>query len=138
MEEILSAEIHSNPDNAILGGDGREARIRHQFFLLIIGAIVAAIILVLIALSLYTSSGAEQLDLSRPGISSAVREQASNASNKEDAFNGFSSSGPINQKVLSEFNALYQRELDQANGINAFGNDVLSDQSLQIQPKAAP
>lgn len=137
MDEISPAEVNPIPDNAVLGGDGREIRIRHQFFLLIIGAIVAAVILVLIALSLYTSSGAEQLDLSRPGISSAVREQASNASNREDAFNGFPSSGPINQKVLSEFNTLYQQELNQANGINAFGNDVLSDQSLQIQPKAA-
>jgi hypothetical protein len=48
---------------------------QHKFFVLIAGVILLSTFLVSVALSLYNSSGAAQLDLSRPGFQE-VRKQA--------------------------------------------------------------
>lgn len=102
---------------------------RYQFPVLIFGSIVVSVILVMISLSLYVSSGASQLDLSRPGIDDSIRKQAM----PDESFEGFSADGPINDDSLATFETLYDSQLDQLTPIKAFGRDVLNDKALQIK-----
>lgn len=101
----------------------------HQFITMIIMAILIALFLVYVALNLYLSSGALQLDLSRPGYDSA-REEASKGN---EVFRGFSADGPINQESLDEFDRLYkEKAADALIDIDAFSGDALSDATLNL------
>lgn len=99
----------------------------HRFLVMVGTAIVIALFLVGVALALYASSGAAQLDLSRPGYQS-VREQAS----KDSSFSGFAANGEINKEVLEQFQALYDERAKQAVGLESFGGEGMSDVSLSI------
>lgn len=101
---------------------------KHQFLTFLVSAIIIALFLVYIALSLYHSSGTFQLDLSRPGFDQA-REDVTKES---QFFEGYPSNGPINEETLAEFNALYNQELKDATAIDAYSGDALSDSTLQI------
>lgn len=100
---------------------------QHRFMLLVGSSIVIALVLVSISMKLYTSSGAAQLDLSRPGYVS-VRDQAAQ-SNK---FEGFSASGEIDKKTLKEFQEMYNTHAEQATAVDSFGGEVMSDTALSI------
>lgn len=99
----------------------------HRFLIMIGIVIVIALFLIGVALALYASSGAAQLDLSRPGYQS-VREQAG----KSDSFNGFSASGEIDKEALEQFQAQFSERMKQAVGVENFGGSGMSDDSLSI------
>jgi len=104
---------------------------RHQFVSAIIAAIVIALFLVYVALSLYQSSGTLQLDLSRPGYDSARKEAVSK---NDEVFEGFSSEGGIDSAALKESDELYRKKAAEALiDIDAFSGDVLSDKALSIE-----
>ena len=100
---------------------------RHRFFLLVGGTIIISLMLVGVALGLYASSGAAQLDLSRPSYVS-VREKV----DPVDSFKGFPSSGALDNATLREFHDLYAERAKQATAIDGFGGEVMSDQALSI------
>lgn len=100
---------------------------RHRFLLMIGIAVVIALTLVGVSLGLYASSGAAQLDLSRPGYQS-VRDQA----RKTDDFSGFEDTGPINMDTLEEFRQLYEQRAEEATNFDTFGGNVMSDKELSI------
>jgi hypothetical protein len=100
---------------------------RHKFLVLVGGTIVVSLFLVSVALSLYNSSGAAQLDLSRPGYQS-VRQQAA----KSDDFSSYAGTGPINDKALTQFRQLYMSQAEQSSALDSFGGDVMSNKSLSI------
>lgn len=121
MNESTDAENHD-----IIGVKTVRA---HQFIAMIIIAIVIALFLVYVALSLYQNSGAIQLDLSRPGYDSARQE----AVKDNEVFKGFASDGPINKDTLNEFDNLYKQKAAEALiGIDAFSGDALSDSALSL------
>lgn len=101
----------------------------HQFFAMVIASIAVAIFLVYVALSLYQSSGALQLDLSRPGYDSARQEAIKD---NDEVFRGFSSDGPINKESLQEFDQLYKEKAAQAftDDVADFSGEALSDATL--------
>ena len=117
----------TRPEEAI-----RSLPSKHRFLILIIGSISIASILVLASMALYVSSGASQLDLSRPGYES-IRKQAIN----DERFQGFSASGNLDDEALKEFDELYAAKLKEMQEVNAFNNDVLSPASLEIDQKSA-
>lgn len=100
---------------------------RHKFLVLVGGTIVVSLFLVSVALSLYNSSGAAQLDLSRPGYQS-IRQQAV----QSDTFDGFPGTGPIDDGALTQFRQLYISQAEQSSAVDSFGGDVMSNQSLAI------
>jgi len=100
---------------------------RHRFLVLVIIAMAAAFFLVSVALALYNSSGAAQLDLSRPGYA-AVRSQTI-TDDKGDTFPGI---GPINVTTLKEFRTLYDTRTKELRAIDAFGGTLLDDATLGI------
>lgn len=100
-----------------------------KFMIFIGAALLVSIFMVYVALSLYRSSGALQLDLSRPGYDSARKEAAKDST----VFEGFSPNGPINEASLSEFDAKYKQKAVEALSIDAYSGDALSDQTLTIE-----
>jgi hypothetical protein len=104
---------------------------RHKFMVLVGLTILVSLFLVGVALSLYNSSGAAQLDLSRPNYVS-VREKVS----KSNTFVGFPSVGPIDKAALDQFRELYKKQAEQATNVDSFGGDVMSDQALSIDDPA--
>lgn len=103
----------------------------HRLAIMITSAIAISLVLVWVSMWLYDSSGAAQLDLSRPGYSS-VRDQAS----PDDNIDAFPSSGAITEDTLREFDELFSQYADEATAVDAFGGDVLSNTQLGIdEPK---
>ena len=104
---------------------------QHKFMVLVGMTILIALMLVAVALRLYSSSGAAQLDLSRPGYQS-VRKQAG----RSTEFAGFPSSGPLDKEALDTFRRLYDEQLKEATAVESFGGDVMSDAALGLDQPA--
>lgn len=100
---------------------------RHRFGLMIILAIFIASILVAVSMALYNSSGAAQLDLSRPGYND-VRKKVENS----DGFQNYPNSGVLNTTVVTEFKSLFDQKAKTIESVDAFGGDPLSPNSLGI------
>jgi len=115
-EEELMAESHKLDKWA-----------QHRFMLLIAMTILISLFLVSVALALYATSGAAQLDLSRPGYTS-VRNQAL----RSDAFDGYPSSGAIDKQAIDTFRKLYDKQAEKATNFDSFGGNVMSDQALSL------
>jgi hypothetical protein len=96
------------------------------------GSILVAFILVIVSMALYISSGAAELDLSRPGYQS-VQGQVE----RSDAFKSFPASGPVNAATIDEFQRLFDEQVKQVMTVDAFNPDVLGDQALGINAPGA-
>jgi hypothetical protein len=104
---------------------------KYGFPIFIMTAIIISAVIVLISMAMYNSSGAAQLDLSRPGYKS-VRSQAG----KDDSdFQAYSASGPISKSVIDSFKAQYESQAKKIESVNAFGGDPLSPDALGLNPK---
>jgi len=105
---------------------------QHRFLLLVAATILISLFLVGVSLAMYASSGAAQLDLSRPGYTS-VRDKAP----RSDSFNGFPSTGPIDKEAIEQFRKLYDKQSQKATSVDSFGGTVMSDQALSLDAPAA-
>lgn len=105
---------------------------QHRFLLLVGMSIVIALMLVAVALKLYYSSGAAQLDLSRPGY-----EAVSETVGQSEVFEGFPATGVIDQKAIEEFREMYKERAAEATNVDTFGGDVMSDKALTIDARPA-
>lgn len=108
----------------------------HTFLILVAATIVTSMILVGVAMGMYASSGAAQLDLSRPNYQ-AVREQA----DRSESLTAFPATGKITKDNLDEFRKLYDEQSKRVIDYDSFGGDPLSDHALGIDaptPAAPP
>lgn len=99
----------------------------HRLIVMVAASAVLALGLVIVAMALYYTSGAAQLDLSRPGLSE-IREKVSD----QEDFEGFSASGEVNSEELTAFEKMYDKKLKEIQSVDAFSADVLSPETLQI------
>ncbi|MFZ1250183.1 MAG: hypothetical protein WAR37_01930 [Candidatus Microsaccharimonas sp.] len=100
---------------------------RHRLSLLLIITIVIALILTAVSVTIYTVSGAAQLDLSRPGyrsVSSQVEEV--------DTIDSYSASGPVTKQVIEDFMKLYDEQAAKAKAVDAFNGDPLNPEVLEF------
>ncbi|MGH7218533.1 MAG: hypothetical protein ACREGE_03785 [Candidatus Microsaccharimonas sp.] len=98
---------------------------RHRLSLLLILTVIIAIIMTIVSVIIYNSSGAAQLDLSRPGYRS-VSDQIE----RDDTIDEYSASGPINTDTIQEFITLYDEQAEKAKAVNAFNGDPLNPEVL--------
>lgn len=101
---------------------------RHRFLLLVGASIATAFALVFISLELYTSSGAAQLDLSRPGYKAVTSQAITTDSDFED----YSPSGQLDTQSVNDFKVLYNKQADKAKAVDAFSGDPLDPDTLEI------
>lgn len=105
---------------------------KHRFLLMVGASIIVALMLVTVSMKLYESSGAAQLDLSRPGYEHVSQKVA-----QSDVFKGFPATGEINKKTIDDFRAMYAKRATQATNVDSFGGDVMSDSALSIDDPGA-
>ena len=89
------------------------------------GSIIIGMTLVAVSMALYSSSGAAQLDLSRPGYK-AVQDKVE----RSDTFKSFPASGTIDTKSIEEFQKLYAEQVKNVTTVDVFNPDVLEDTAL--------
>lgn len=104
----------------------------HKLIAMITGSITIAIFLVFVAMALYNSSGASQLDLSRPGYES-VRTKAQ----QDTTTVSFAATGVLDEAAINEFSDKYDNQLNSMRRQNVFASDSLSTKSLQIDQDTA-
>lgn len=107
---------------------------QHRYLLLIAISIGIAMFLVSISMALYNSSGAAQLDLSRPGYS-AVTSQAVKS---DSDFANYPNTGTLDKAAIDEFRTLYDTQAAKAKAVDAFSGDPLDPAALEINAPAAP
>lgn len=106
---------------------------QHRFLMLVAGVIAISVFLVSVALSLYNSSGAAQLDLSRPGYQ-AVRNQAK----RDIVSTSFPSSGPLDKESLDQFSKLYAEQSGKVTSVDSYDAAALGEDSLQMLAPTRP
>jgi hypothetical protein len=105
---------------------------RHRFLVMIGGVIVIACFLVSVALGLYNSSGAAQVDLSRPDYE-AIRNQAAQDTNDKS----FDATGTLDADTIKSFQSLYSDRAKKVVGVDSFDAAALSEDSLQLMSDAS-
>lgn len=98
---------------------------RHRFSLLLILTILIAISLTVVSMTIYTISGATQLDLSRPGYQSV-----SDKVDTETKIDTYSASGSVNTDSIREFMKLYDEQANKAKAVDAFNGDPLNPEVI--------
>lgn len=106
---------------------------RHRIIYGVIAALLISILLTVVSMALYVSSGASRLDLSRPGYE-RVRSDVQRTTDEDS----FSANGPINTDVANEFQALYSKHRDRLSKLDTYGTNALDDSELQIAPTPRP
>lgn len=101
---------------------------KYRFLIFIFLVVVVAGVLVVVGMSLYYSSGAAQVDLSRPGYQS-IRSEAAALTSHEDAF---PSSGPLDEDAFTKFDGIYSKHAERVTNVDNFSEGVLSDESLLL------
>ena len=104
-------------------------RDRHSFLIFISISIFLSITLVSISLAMYNSSGAAQLDLSRPGYVDVRSQAISN----DNSLKYFSSSGNLSQEDIDYFQEVYAIQAEKVTSVQAFSGDPLEPISLGIE-----
>jgi len=100
---------------------------RHRLSLLLIITVVIAITLTIVSVAIYNSSGAAQLDLSRPGYRSV-----SDKVEKNDPIDTYSATGAVNKETIEEFMKLYDEQATKAKKVDAFNGDPLNPEVLEF------
>ncbi len=106
---------------------------RHRFIVLLVAAILISLVLTAISLTIYNSSGAAQLDLSRPGYRS-VSDQVE----QDTTFKEFSSSGSIDKETIQQFLKQYDERAAKAKAVDAFSGDPLNPKTLEFNNPSDP
>lgn len=105
---------------------------RRNIVYFIVGSVLAAFALVLVSMSLYISSGAAQLDLSRPGYKSVQNEVE-----PTDTFESFPASGEVNNTVIDQFLKLFKKQVKPVDSIDVFSPAALDEQALGLDSPPA-
>ncbi|HUC96382.1 MAG TPA: hypothetical protein VMR16_01825 [Candidatus Saccharimonadales bacterium] len=109
-------------------GDARSFIVKHSFLLFITASIVISAVVVYISMQMYNSSGAAQLDLSRPGYVS-VRSQVDTS---DSDLQTYPSSGVISKDVINSFKSSFNKQAKKIETVDAFGGDPLDPTALGI------
>ena len=104
---------------------------RHRFFVLVAAVILIALFLVSVALGLYNSSGAAQVDLSRPGFQD-VRAKAE----RDTGSSSFPATGQLDQASLDTFRKLYKDRAQKVTAADSYDAAGLSEDALQLMTTA--
>lgn len=119
-ERIKSAASHLSADTLSFWD-------RHRLSLLLLITVAIAIVMTVISVMMYNSSGAAQLDLSRPGYLSV-----SDKVEKSDTIDTYSGVGAVNKDTIQEFMKLYDQQASKAKAVDAFNGDPLNPEVLEF------
>ena len=99
-----------------------------RIIILVGGAIIISLGLVALSLYIYNTSGAAQLDLSRPGYKSISKQVKST-----DDSSKFSDKGSVDKSTIEQFKQLFDTEASKVRSSNSFSDDALSLKNLETK-----
>lgn len=105
---------------------------KHRLSLLLIITVVIALVMTSISVVIYNSSGAAQLDLSRPGYRSV-----SDKVEETDQIDAYSATGPVNKDTIEAFVKLYDDQATKTKKVDAFNGDPLNPEVLEFGSSAS-
>ncbi len=91
-------------------------------------AIITALLLTSISMTLYFISDTAKLDLSRPGYESARKQIKHDDSDNDN----FSSNGALDGKVIKDFSAMYDKRVKSLGQYDSFNQNILDDSQIGI------
>lgn len=98
-------------------------------------AIVIAVLLSVLSMTLYFVSGTAKLDLSRPGYESA-RNQINHDDGTEE---NFPASGALDGKVMKDFIGMYDKRVKSLEQYDTFSQNILDDAQIGlVEQQVAP
>lgn len=98
-------------------------------------AIIIAVLLSVLSMTLYFVSGTAKLDLSRPGYESA-RNQINHDDGSEETF---SSNGALDGKVMKDFLTMYDKRSKSLEQYDIFNQSILDDVQIGlVEQQIAP
>jgi len=100
----------------------------HQLASFVTLALVATIIMTVISLRIYVTSGAIKLDLSRPGYEK-VRQEVTNDTTTQP----FPSSGTLTPAAIKDFRNRLDKQQSDLKAVGNFSDDGLSDSNLGLE-----
>lgn len=100
---------------------------KHRYMLLVASVILISMTLASISVIIYNVTGANQLDLSRPGYQ-AVSSQVDETDNIDE----YSAFGPFSVDAGNEFLDLYDEQATKAKAVDAFNGDPLNPELLEF------
>lgn len=131
MDSLERDDDHTDSAAQMVPGYG--FLVTHQLVLMIAGSIVIALLFVVMAMNLYNSSGAAQVDLSRPGYQS-VRKQSIQ---RDDNYSTYPSTGTITADTIKDFKSKYDKRAQKAQATKAFTAEVFTDDALLMSDGSA-
>ncbi|MGV9001421.1 MAG: hypothetical protein ACOH18_00470 [Candidatus Saccharimonadaceae bacterium] len=120
-------EEHSQPSVTEFSAEPLSFWDKHRLSLLLLTTVIIALIMTSISVIIYNSTGAAQLDLSRPGYRSV-----SNKVDATDEIDTYSAVGAVNKDTIEEFMKLYDAQATKAKAVDAFNGDPLNPETLEF------
>ena len=105
-----------------------------RFYAFLAATIGIALLLVSIAMGMYTTSGTSQLDLSRPGYIGAQK----NMNNDTKTITTFPSSGVFDKQAFDDFRKMYDERLEALKAINGYDPAAVNNDSFNLAPQEQP
>ena len=107
----------------------RPLRGRNKLYLLIFGVVAIALLLVGIAMGVYNSSGAAQLDLSGPGFKDVQK-----GVQEDKDVTSYPASGSLDKASFDSFKKMYDERLRAVNAINGYDPAAVSNDTFNLTP----
>ena len=101
-----------------------------RLYALLVGVIAISLVLVTVAMSIYNSSGANQIDMSRPGFSSVQ-----NKVKEDNLTQAFASSGQFDEKSFKDFYKMYDERISALRSINAYDPAATKNDAYTLLPQ---
>lgn len=98
---------------------------RHRFLVLIAGVIMLSFVMVVVGMYLYNTSGAAQVDLSRPGYQSVQKEAS-----RDTTDDSFASTGKLDKDAFDSFDSMYAEHARQVVGVDSFDPKAIDPNTL--------
>jgi hypothetical protein len=107
---------------------------QNRFFILVGGAILVSMFLVVIALAMYNSSGAAQLDLSRRAFQKVQSEASRDTADDQT----YPSVGALDNTAFNSFKKLYDAHANNVKQTKAFDPSAMTDEALGLPSTTTP
>ena len=100
-----------------------------KLYLMICGVIAISLLLVSVAMAVYNSSGAAQLDLSGPGFKDVQKKVQ-----EEKDTSSYQDSGSLDKAAFDDFRKMYDERMKAVTAINGFDPAAASSDSFNLTP----
>lgn len=100
---------------------------RNKLYVLIAGVLAITFVLVGVAMGVYNSSGAAQLDLSGPGFKDVQKDVQ-----EEKDTTSYPANGPFDKAAFNDFKKMYDERVNAVKAINGYDPAAVNNDSFNL------